>query len=162
MSSPTELTAKKPVSRHRIVVDVPKIVSDDLMRLYIRSWLSQVPRDPRFLPTAGEFDPQKFQRSYGFLAENRRTELQTLKESLAKARKGLASSPMYLKSERENEVQMLEHAVKRVESLVNKDRLDTVEQEALSRRKKEEVEKRKQGKGQWFLKTGEITLMLHN
>jgi len=159
MSSPAELTAKKPVSRHRVVVDVPKIVSDDLIHFYICRWPSQVPRDPRFLTTAGVFDPQKFQRSYGFLAENRRTELQTIKESLAKARKALGSSPLYLKSERENEVQMLEHAVKRVESLVNKDRLDTVEQEALTKRKKEEVEKRKQGKGQWFLKKGEITLI---
>jgi len=105
------------------------------------------------------FDPQKFHQSYGFLAENRKTELQTLKESLAKARKALASSPLYLKSKRENEVGMLEHAVKRAESLVNKDRLDTVEQEALNKRKKEEVEKRKEGKGKWFLKKGEVTLI---
>src|SRR5580765_3978416 len=98
----------------------------------------QVPRDPRFLSTAGTFDPSRFQRSYGFLAESRKTELQVLRESLSKARKMLASSPRELRSEREEEVERLERAVKRAESMVNRDRTTQVEQEALSRTKKEE------------------------
>jgi ribosomal RNA-processing protein 36 len=90
------------------------------------------------------------------LVESRKTELQVLRESLKKARKMLASSPSELRSDREEEVRRLEGAVKRVESMVDRDRTARVEQEVLSRTKKEEAERRKQGKGKWFLKKGEI------
>ncbi|EAU93194.2 hypothetical protein CC1G_10262 [Coprinopsis cinerea okayama7 len=134
--APMEVTSKKPVSRKRTVVEVPKLV----------------PRDPRFLPTAGEFKPEAFQKSYGFLAESRKEELKTLKETLAKARKAMSSCPAHLRDEREQEIERLERAVKRTESLVNKDRMDAIQQQALQRVKKEEKEKQKQGKGKWFLK----------
>ena len=78
-----------------------------------------------------------------------------LRESLTKARKMLASSPSPLRREREQEVERLEGAMKRAESLVNRDRTTRVEQEALSKTKKEEEERRKHGKGKWFLKKGE-------
>lgn len=68
----------------------------------------------------------------------------------------LASSPRELRSEREEEVERLERAMKRVESMVNRDRITRLEQEALSKAKKEEAERRKQGKGKWFLKKGEV------
>ncbi|CAA7265840.1 unnamed protein product [Cyclocybe aegerita] len=134
--APMEVTSKRPVSRRRTVVEAPKIV----------------PRDPRFLATAGEFDATKFQKSYGFLSESHKTELQTLKETLKQARKRLVSSPRDLRSEHEHEVHRLEQAMKRAESAVNKDRLDKVGRNALSKAKKEEQEKRKEGKGHWFLK----------
>ncbi|KAF9535430.1 hypothetical protein CPB83DRAFT_754215 [Crepidotus variabilis] len=136
--APTEMSAKRPVSRKRIVVDVPKIVS----------------RDPRFLPTTGTYDPTKFQQSYAFLSNNRKSELQTLKETLKKARKVLSSSPRDVRFEREQEIERLERAVKRAESNVNRDRLDQVEREALSGVKKTEKEKQNQGKAEWFLKKG--------
>lgn len=115
----------------------------------------QVPRDPRFMTTAGEFDPNRFSKSYAFLAENHKTELSTLKETLARARKLLSSSPRDLRAEREAEVHRLEQAVKRAESLVNRDKLQAVEREALGQVKKVEREGRAQGKGQWHLKRGE-------
>jgi len=77
-----------------------------------------------------------------------------LRESLTKARKVLASKGP--RSEREEEVERLERAVKRAESMVNRDRNARVEQEALGKTKKEEVERRKQGKGMWYLKKGGI------
>ncbi|KAH9486974.1 rRNA biogenesis protein RRP36 [Psilocybe cubensis] len=137
--APMEVTSKKPVTRRRTVIEVPKIV----------------PRDPRFLPTAGEFSADRFSKSYGFLVENRKRELQTLRETLKQARKLLSSSPKELRSEREHEVYRLEQAIKRTESLVNKDRLDQVQREALSKVKKEERAKRSEGKGAWYLKKGE-------
>lgn len=72
----------------------------------------------------------------------------------------MASSPHDLYDERESEVNRLELAVKRAESLVNKDRRDKVEQEALSKLTKEEREKRKDGKGEWYLKNCEFHLIV--
>ncbi|KAF8807361.1 DUF947-domain-containing protein [Phlegmacium glaucopus] len=135
-NAPIEVTSKRPVTRKRTVVEVPKIV----------------PRDPRFLATAGEFSPEKFSKSYSFLTDKHKMELATLRETLKQARKLLASSPRDLRNEREDEVYRLEQAIKRAESTVNKDRLDQVERDALGKAKKEEVEKRQQGKGKWFLK----------
>lgn len=133
-----EVTSKKPVTWHRTVIEAPKIVA----------------RDPRFLPMTGEFKPEAFQKSYGFLADAHKTELQTLRETLRTARKLLASSPRDLREEREAEVERLENAVKRAESLVNKDRQDAIQRDALARTKRQEKEKRQEGKGAWFMKKG--------
>ncbi|KAH6917420.1 DUF947-domain-containing protein [Coprinopsis sp. MPI-PUGE-AT-0042] len=137
--APMEVTSKKPVTRKRTVVEVPKIV----------------PRDPRFLPTTGEFKPEEFQKSYGFLAESRKDELKTLRESLSKARRALSSCPADRRLEFEREIYRLEQALKRTEGLVNKDRQDAVQRQALQKVKSEEKEKQKHGKGQWFLKDSE-------
>ena len=72
---------------------------------------------------------------------------------MKRARKLLTNSPRDLREEREQEVQRLEHAVKRAESTVNKDRQEKVNQEALSKVAREEKERRKQGKGAWYLKS---------
>ena len=79
-------------------------------------------------------------------------ELTTLKDNLKRARKLLTTSPRDLREEREKEVQRLERAVKRAESMVNKDKREQIEQEAMKRVAQEEKEKRKEGKGAWFLK----------
>lgn len=88
------------------------------------------------------------------------SELKTLRDNLKRARKLLASSPRDLREEREREVQRLELAVKRAESSVNKDRREKVEQEAMNRAMKEEKEKQKEGKGQYWLKDGMLRLIL--
>ncbi|KAG5647949.1 hypothetical protein DXG03_006983 [Asterophora parasitica] len=137
--APIEVTSKRPVTRKRTVVEVKTVQA----------------RDPRFLPLAGEFSADKFQKSYGFLAESHKKELDTLRENLKRARKLLASSPRDTSEERAAEVHRLEQAVKRAESLVNKDRRDKIEQEALAKVSKEERDKRKQGKGEWHLKTNQ-------
>ncbi|RDB29646.1 rRNA biogenesis protein RRP36 [Hypsizygus marmoreus] len=137
--APIEVTSKRPVTRHRTVVDVKM----------------PQPRDPRFLPLAGEFSADKFQASYNFLADAHQTELTTLRENLKRARKLLTSSPRDLYEERLEEVNRLELAVKRAESLVNKDRRDAIEQETLKKLSMEEHEKRKGGKGEWYLKNSD-------
>ncbi|KAF8898789.1 hypothetical protein BD779DRAFT_1485553 [Infundibulicybe gibba] len=142
--APMEMSSKRPVTRRRTVVEVK----------------APQPRDPRFLPVTGEFSAQKFQQQYGFLAEAHKNELQTLRESLKRARKSLASSPRDLREERAQEVYRLEQAVKRAESLVNKDRRDRIEQEALGKISKEEKEKRKQGKAGWWMKEADKRALL--
>lgn len=112
------------------------------------------------MPTTGEFDPNRFTKSYAFLAESHKTELSTLKETLACARKLLSSSPRDLRAEREAEVYRLEQAVKRAESSVNRDKLQAVERDALSQVKKAEREGRAQGKGAWHLKRGEKQMLV--
>jgi len=137
--APIEVTSKRPVTRKRQVVEVKTIQ----------------PRDPRFLPLAGEFLPEKFQKHYGFLTDAHKTELRTLRDNLKAARKLLASSPRDLRSEREAEVSRLEKAVKRAESLVNQDRKAKVDQEALTKLNEAERAKRKGGKGGWWMKESE-------
>lgn len=110
------------------------------------------PQDPRFLPLAGEFSETAFHNRYSFLKDSHISELQTLRENLKRARKLLVTSPQHLRDEREEEVNKLELAVKRAESLVNRDRRQQIEKEALQKITSEEKAKQKQGKGKWFMK----------
>ncbi|KAI0052848.1 DUF947-domain-containing protein [Auriscalpium vulgare] len=142
--APTEMSSKRPVSRHRTVVEVEK----------------RVLRDPRFLALAGEFDAQRFRKQYGFIADLHQDELKTLRENLKRAKKLLASSPRETREERQREVTRLELTVKRAESSVNRDKREKVEQDALSRASKEEREKRQTGKGQFWLKDSEKKKLL--
>ncbi|OCH92675.1 DUF947-domain-containing protein [Obba rivulosa] len=134
--APVEMTSKRPVPRKKLEAEENK----------------PVPRDPRFLPLAGEFSAQRFKSQYGFLADMHRDELKMLRENLKRARKLLVNSPRDLRPEREAEVERLERAVKRAESLVNKDKREKIEQDALSNLAQQEREKRKQGKNPWFMK----------
>lgn len=87
------------------------------------------------------------------------TELKALRDNLKRAKKLLVSSPRDLREEREQEVGRLELAVKRAESNVNKDRRESVEQQTLDSLAKEEREKRKKGKGGWWMKEGNDELL---
>ncbi|KAI0651924.1 hypothetical protein C8Q79DRAFT_922543 [Trametes meyenii] len=120
----------------------------------------EVPRDPRFLPITGEYDPKRFRAQYGFLSEMHEGEMKTLKENLKRARKLLANSPRDLREEREAEVQRLERAVKRAESTVNKDRQEKVQMEALGKLAKEERERQKEGKKAWYMKNTDKKALL--
>ncbi|KZV77073.1 DUF947-domain-containing protein [Peniophora sp. CONT] len=142
--APQETTAKRPVSWHRQVVDVHKVE----------------PRDPRFLSAAGSFDPTKFRSQYDFLSNLHKDELSTLRENLKRARKLVVSSPRDQRTEREAEVERLERAVKRAESAVNRDKRERVEQEAIASATREEKEKRKHGKGAFYLKDADKKKLL--
>ncbi|KAK0208050.1 hypothetical protein DFS33DRAFT_1484493 [Desarmillaria ectypa] len=142
--APMEVTSKKPVTRRRTVVEVKTIR----------------PRDPRFLPLSGEFSEERYRHNFAFLTKARKNELQILRDNLKRARKLLLSSPKHLRSERENEVEKLELAVKRAESAVNKNRREEVERAALETLKKEEKEKQGQGKGSWWMKEADKKKLL--
>ncbi|KIK93335.1 hypothetical protein PAXRUDRAFT_829070 [Paxillus rubicundulus Ve08.2h10] len=137
--APVEVTSKRPVGRHRIVVEdkTPK------------------PRDPRFLQATGGYDPLKFKQQYGFLSDLHSSELKTLRENLKRARKLLVSTPSNLRAEREEEVKRLELAVKRAESAVNRDTRERIDAEALQSAKHAEKEKRNHGKSDWWMKRSE-------
>ncbi|KEP55754.1 DUF947 family protein [Rhizoctonia solani 123E] len=128
--APTEITSKRPVSRHRAVVDVPVIAT----------------RDPRFAPVSGQLSQPEYSRSYSFISDIQKKEAETLRASLAKARKQRAPWET---------IESLERALKRAESAVEKAKRDEREREALSKFKKEEKEKQKTGKGAWFMKKSE-------
>ncbi|KAG1885034.1 hypothetical protein F4604DRAFT_1729150 [Suillus subluteus] len=137
--APTEITSKRPITRRRTVVESK----------------TPIPRDPRFLHITGAYDPQKFKSQYSFLSTLHTSELDTLRSNLKLARKLLLNSPKDLRAEREREVGRLELAVKRAESSVNRDKREKVEMEALERVGKEERDKRKKGKAEWWMKPGE-------
>ncbi|KAI0695181.1 hypothetical protein BC835DRAFT_984863 [Cytidiella melzeri] len=134
--APMEMSSKRPVPRKKANIDESK----------------PVPRDPRFLHTTGTFSPAHFRTQYSFLSELHLSELNTLRENLKRARKLLVNSPRDLRQEREAEVLRLERALKRAESLVNRDKKEKIEDSALGKLMKEEKEKRKEGKGAWYMK----------
>lgn len=112
----------------------------------------QQSRDPRFNNLTGELKEDGFQAAYSFLPEMHVEELATLKENLSRARKLLANSPKHLREERAEEVQRLDFAVRRLESTVQREHRQKIEQDALDSAKKAEKEKQQYGKGQWFMK----------
>ena len=124
--------------------------------------MCQETRDPRFLPLSGKLEERNFRTQYSFIADMRHNELQILRENLKRARKLLASSPRDLREECRKEVERLELAVKRAESAVNRDKRETVEEEALSRAAKEERDKRHHGKKAYWMKSGRSTDIYSN
>ncbi|KAF8585529.1 DUF947-domain-containing protein [Ramaria rubella] len=134
--APMEVTSKKPVTRRRQVVEVHQVR----------------PRDPRFSDLSGPLSIDKFHTHYDFLPGLHTGELAELKQTWARARKLLISSPQHLRAEREEEVHKLEQAIKRAESTVNREKREEAERQALRKFKQEEREKRKAGKKAWYLK----------
>ncbi|CAE6395718.1 unnamed protein product [Rhizoctonia solani] len=128
--APTEVTSKRPVSRHRTVVDVPVIET----------------RDPRFTHLTGRLSQPQYSRSYSFITDLQKNEAESLRASLAKARKQRAPWET---------IESLERALKRAESAIEKAKRDEREREALEKFKKEEKEKRQAGKGEWYMKKSE-------
>ncbi|KAH8835305.1 hypothetical protein DL96DRAFT_1573686 [Flagelloscypha sp. PMI_526] len=137
--APTEMSSKRPVTRRRQVIDVDKVV----------------PRDPRFFPASGELSTENFRNSYSFLSESRQAELSTLREELKRAQRRMSSVAKADRPEHEAEISRLELAVKRAESGVHKDKRDAVEQKALHEARGAEKRKRKEGKGNWWMKQAE-------
>ena len=103
---------------------------------------------------AGDFDSKLFRRRYGFLSEMHKEELTVLRDNLKRARKLLTSSPRDLRSQRAQEVEKLERALKRAESTVNRDKREKIEEDALSQVAHEEREKQKHGKKAFYMKNG--------
>ncbi|GAA5837282.1 hypothetical protein JCM11251_004954 [Rhodosporidiobolus azoricus] len=129
--APTAMSTKRPVSRVRQIVEVHKPQA----------------RDPRFDALSGQVRTDLFKSSYGFLADQQRSELDQLRASLAAAKKkqrGGAVSAEVVEEMEENLRRMENREVTRR----NKER----EQEALQKWKKEEKEKQKGGKKVFHLK----------
>ncbi|GAA6054353.1 hypothetical protein JCM3770_003331 [Rhodotorula araucariae] len=129
--APTEMSAKRPVSRVRQVVETHTLHA----------------RDPRFDALSGSVNPQLFKQSYGFLADKQHAELETMRKTAAQARKNRALP--------EEEKERIEEALRRMENRDVTRRMKEREQEAMKSWKKEEQDKRAHGKKAFYLKESE-------
>ncbi|KAK9359775.1 hypothetical protein V1504DRAFT_441076 [Lipomyces starkeyi] len=121
--APQEVSAKKPVSRFREVIEVPKIVR----------------RDPRFESLSGKFDDAQFRKNYAFLDEYRAAELKDLALRLKKTK-----DP--------NEIQDLQREYQSLESKLKVSKRKDFERQILNEHEKKEKELVKQGKKPFYLK----------
>lgn len=135
---PTALSTKKQVSRTRQIISLP----------------SRQSHDPRFLSTAGRLDPSLHAKGYNFLPELLATEMAQLRQSLAAAVKLEKSCPLREKPQRTAEREAIERDVARLRTKLDRQKIAQREREALAGVKKEEREKRKEGKGAWYMKKG--------
>lgn len=133
------MSATRPVSRKREVVEPPKIAR----------------RDPRFSSlSASNTDANLSRASYAFLPGMLRDELGSLRTALAVASKAERSAPAAEREMRAAEREGIEGELARVRSRVERTEREEREREALRRVKKAEREKRAEGKGEWHLKRG--------
>ncbi|KAK9323367.1 hypothetical protein V1517DRAFT_320563 [Lipomyces orientalis] len=121
--APQEVSAKKPVSRFRDVVEVPKIVR----------------RDPRFESISGKFHEAQFRKNYAFLDEYREAELRDIAERLKKTKDT-------------NQVQVLQREYQSLDSKLNASKRKDFERQVLKEHDKKEKELVKQGKKPFYLK----------
>jgi len=124
---PMEASAKKPVSRFREVIQVPK----------------KVVRDPRFETLCGNLDMEGFKKRYNFLYEN---ELPAEREELKRSMK---------KSNDPTVIDDLKNRISEIDKQL-KSASKRTEMEILAEHKKREREAAKQGKRPFYLKKSEI------
>ncbi|GAA5864381.1 hypothetical protein JCM8547_005804 [Rhodosporidiobolus lusitaniae] len=127
--APMEQSAKRPVSRVRQIVDTSKPQA----------------RDPRFDSLSGSVRSDLFKNSYGFLADAQRQELEKVRATYAAAKKKRNIDPEVLLE--------LEETMRKMENREVNRRNKNREQEALSKWKKEERAKQKEGKKAFHLKS---------
>ncbi|TIC08748.1 DUF947-domain-containing protein [Wallemia mellicola] len=146
--APTEVTSKRPTSRKREVVEVDKIRS----------------RDPRFLSLSGNFSQDLFEKSFSFLKGSLSKEVAEAKEQLkaaqlnirrARSLPGQSEDKTYLIEEHQAEVDRLTHEIQRMSSQAKTSQKKDIEKEALRKIKKEERDKRGEGKKAYYLKDSE-------
>nr|KIR49201.1 rRNA biogenesis protein RRP36 [Cryptococcus bacillisporus CA1280] len=138
--APALLSTKKQVSRKRQVIEVSKPER----------------RDPRFSSvSAGHANADLHSKSYSFLPDLLRQELSGLKEAVAAAKKAEKNCPWAEKPMRTAERERLEVQMGQVRTKLVRTEKEAMEREVLAKAKREEREKRSQGKGAWFMKKGE-------
>ena len=135
--APVEMSAKKPVSRKRDFLTVTAELK------------KPKPRDPRFLPipgTRGSGNPTieeiKARKRYAFLDEYRESEMQQLREAIAKTKDAAAK-------------EKLQRALMSMESKKKAQERKDKEREILAEHKKREKELIKKGKKPFYLKRSE-------
>lgn len=125
--APQELTSKRAVTRHRSVIDAPKVT----------------PRDPRFDPLTGSLDDNRLKQNYGFLSDYRVSEISQLKAAMRASKSA-------------EEKEKLQKALRRMESRKQADDTKERAQKVIREHRKEEKGKVKEGKKPYYLKEGEI------
>lgn len=153
--APTEVTSKRPMSRKREVVEVDKIRS----------------RDPRFLSLSGNFSQDLYEKSFSFLKGSLSKEVADAKDQLktaqlnirrARSLPGQSEDKTYLIEEHQAEVDRLTHEIQRMSSQAKTSQKKDIEKEALRKIKKEERDKRGEGKKAYYLKDCEFIIPFTN
>ncbi|KAJ8772559.1 hypothetical protein K2173_027736 [Erythroxylum novogranatense] len=126
---PMEISSKKPVTRFREVVQIPK---------------KEVPRDPRFESYAGNLDVDGFRKRYDFLYENN---LPAEREELKKQLK---------KSKNPRDIDQLKDRISWIDKQLKFESAKQIDATILAEHKKKEREAAKQGKRPYYLKKSEI------
>ncbi|OHE93181.1 hypothetical protein CORC01_11498 [Colletotrichum orchidophilum] len=124
--APMEQSSKKPVSRRREIIAVPKMEV----------------RDPRFDPMSGPVDESKARRAYAFLDEYRKDEMKQLRAEIKKTKDA---------GKKEEMRRMLLSMESKMKARERKQRADDVIQE----HKRKEKELVKEGKQPFYLKKSE-------
>ncbi|OWZ37828.1 rRNA biogenesis protein RRP36 [Cryptococcus neoformans c45] len=138
--APAAMSTKKQVSRKRQVIEVPKPER----------------RDPRFSSvSAGHANADLHSKSYSFLPDLLRQEFSGLKEAVAAAKKAEKNCSWAEKPMKTAERERLEVQMGQVRTKLVRTEKESMEREILAKAKKEEREKRTQGKGAWYMKKGE-------
>ncbi|KAA8522346.1 hypothetical protein F0562_013293 [Nyssa sinensis] len=125
---PMEISSKKPVSRFREIIQVPK----------------KVVRDPRFESLCGQLDVEGFKKRYNFLYEN---ELPTEREELKQLMK---------KSNDPEVINGLKNRIAGIDKQLKSASTKRTDNEILAEHKKKEREAAKKGKQPYYLKKSEI------
>ncbi|KAF8343092.1 uncharacterized protein EI90DRAFT_3115589 [Cantharellus anzutake] len=134
--APVEMSSVRPVSSRRQVVQPIKIER----------------RDPRFSSLSGNYSAGLFRTSYGFLASLQEDELSQLKTTLSDAKKQLVTCPPEERTEREEGVNKLWKATRRLVTAVDRTKREKRDHDVLRKVKKEAQAKQREGKKAWFLK----------
>ncbi|KAK2028478.1 DUF947-domain-containing protein [Colletotrichum zoysiae] len=124
--APTEQSSKKPVSRRREVIAVPKMEV----------------RDPRFDPLSGPIDEAKARKAYAFLDDYRKDEMRELRAEIKKTKDA---------GKKEEMKRLLLSMESKIKTRERKQR----ETEVVSEHKRKEKELVKQGKQPFYLKKSE-------
>ncbi|XP_021754148.1 ribosomal RNA processing protein 36 homolog [Chenopodium quinoa] len=130
---PMEVSSKKPVSRFREVIQVPK----------------KVVRDPRFESLCGNLDEEGFKKRYNFIYEEKLpAEKQELKKSLES-------------SKDPEKITELKTRIALIDKQMKSDSTKLRRNQILSEHKKKAREAVKQGKRPYFAKKSEIRDLIH-
>ncbi|KAJ3087658.1 hypothetical protein HK102_010559 [Quaeritorhiza haematococci] len=124
---PMEVTSKRPVSRMREVVEVPKLKA----------------RDPRFDPLCGQLNEGLFKSSYGFVFNYEENEIKMLREKIGKEKNPGEKAKMQ---------KLLQRMLSKREARDKKDRRQKIVRDW----RKNELELAKQGKKPYYLKEADI------
>ncbi|XP_073525078.1 ribosomal RNA processing protein 36 homolog [Phyllobates terribilis] len=126
-SRPLEMSSKKPVPFLRKVVPAKK----------------RMQRDPRFDDLSGEFKPEVFEKTFGFLDDIKKKEKETLEKKLQKTRDPALREPL---------IQLLRRMDQQEKAAKQKQRLREKEAEF----KRQQRERAQQGKKPLYLKKSDI------
>ncbi|KAJ2665312.1 rRNA biogenesis protein rrp36 [Coemansia sp. RSA 1200] len=128
-NKPTVMSSKRPVGRFRQVVDIAKTNT----------------RDPRFDGLSGNFNEDLYEKTYAFLDEKQKEEMDVLEKQAQK-----------LKSSNPDEARKIKMVLGSMKSQASAKNQKKKQQELKRRHRKMELESAQQGKKPYFLKKREL------